>query len=128
MQKKMDKKVIAKSYNDVAKNEIPLDKEEKKLLGEWKNMNENDIIDIALDERKKILNDAKKAQNNYKKQNSRDTVLNIRVNSYVMDKIKEKSVSVGLNYQTYINAILHQIANDSINFRIFYKNLKKSLA
>jgi predicted DNA binding CopG/RHH family protein len=127
VKKEISKKIIADSYNSVAKKEKPLDDEEKELLEDWKNINHNDIIDIPTKEKKKVLNDFKKAQSNYKKQYGKDVVLNIRVNSGIITKIKEKSVSVGLNYQTYINSILHQIANDNIDFKIFY-NTKKNLA
>jgi predicted DNA binding CopG/RHH family protein len=120
------KKIIAGSYNDVAKREKPIDKDEAILLEEWKSIKDSDIAEITNNERLKILNDAKKAQNNYKKQQTKDFVLNIRTSGDVIDKIKKKSIRVGLNYQTYINAILYQVANDNINFDVFIKKIEQT--
>lgn len=40
----------------------------------------------------------------------KNAVLNIRVNSYDLEAIKNKARKMGIKYQTYISEILHKIA------------------
>lgn len=40
----------------------------------------------------------------------KDTVLNIRVNSYDLETIKQKARKIGVKYQTFISEILHKVA------------------
>ena len=40
----------------------------------------------------------------------KDAVLNIRVNSYDLEHIKEKAQKLGIKYQTFISEILHKLA------------------
>jgi predicted DNA binding CopG/RHH family protein len=40
----------------------------------------------------------------------RDAVLNIRVNSYDLEHLKQKAQKLGIKYQTFISEILHNIA------------------
>ena len=40
----------------------------------------------------------------------KDAVLNIRVNSYDLDTIKQKARKIGVKYQTFISEILHKVA------------------
>ena len=40
----------------------------------------------------------------------KDAVLNIRVNSYVLDTLKQKAQKLGIKYQTFISEILHKVA------------------
>jgi len=40
----------------------------------------------------------------------KDTVLNIRVNSYDLKHIKQKAHKMGVKYQTFISEILHKVA------------------
>ncbi|OGX16051.1 MAG: hypothetical protein A2166_05420 [Omnitrophica WOR_2 bacterium RBG_13_41_10] len=40
----------------------------------------------------------------------RDAVLNIRVNSYDLEHLKQKARKLGIKYQTFISEILHKIA------------------
>ena len=40
----------------------------------------------------------------------RDAVLNIRVNSYDLQALKDKARKLGVKYQSYISEILHKIA------------------
>ena len=78
---------------------IKLTKAEKKLedetiKGAWVPVSkkENETISAALKARKK------------------DAVLNIRVNSEDLSRIKEKARKLGVRYQTYISEVLHKIA------------------
>ena len=40
----------------------------------------------------------------------KDAVLNIRVNSYDLETIKQKARKIGIKYQTFISEILHKVA------------------
>jgi len=40
----------------------------------------------------------------------RDAVLNIRVNSYDLQALKDKARKLGVKYQSYISEILHKVA------------------
>jgi len=40
----------------------------------------------------------------------KDAVLNIRVNSYDLEAIKQKARRMGVKYQSYISEILHKVA------------------
>jgi len=41
----------------------------------------------------------------------KDTVLNIRVNSYDLENIKQKAQKMGVKYQTFISEVLHKLAS-----------------
>ncbi len=55
----------------------------------------------------KEFNEIKEALERKKK----DAVLNIRVNSYDLEHIKQKAQKLGIKYQTFISEILHKLAN-----------------
>lgn len=40
----------------------------------------------------------------------KDTVLNIRINSYDLKELKLKAKKLGIKYQTFISEILHKVA------------------
>jgi len=40
----------------------------------------------------------------------KDAVLNIRVNSYDLEHLKQKARKIGVKYQTFISEILHKVA------------------
>ncbi len=40
----------------------------------------------------------------------KDAVLNIRVNSYDLESLKQKARKIGIKYQTFISEILHRVA------------------
>ena len=44
----------------------------------------------------------------------KDKVLNIRINSDDLEKLKAKASSLGVKYQTFISEILHQAATASV--------------
>lgn len=44
------------------------------------------------------------------KRRRKDAVLNIRVNSYDLEQIKEKARKLGIKYQSFISEILHKVA------------------
>jgi predicted DNA binding CopG/RHH family protein len=41
----------------------------------------------------------------------KDAVLNIRVNSYDLQNIKQKAQKLGIKYQTLISEVLHKLAS-----------------
>lgn len=41
----------------------------------------------------------------------KDTVLNLRINSYDLSCLKNKAKKLGLKYQTFIAEILHRVAH-----------------
>lgn len=41
----------------------------------------------------------------------KDTVLNIRVNSYDLAHIKQKARKMGIKYQTFISEMLHKVSS-----------------
>jgi predicted DNA binding CopG/RHH family protein len=61
-----------------------------------------EYISVGKDEFKRVANmlEARK----------KDAVLNIRVNSYDLEHIKQKARKLGIKYQTFISEILHKVA------------------
>lgn len=43
-------------------------------------------------------------------QRKKDAVLNIRINRYDLENIKQKAKKLGIKYQTFISEILHKVA------------------
>lgn len=43
-------------------------------------------------------------------QRKKDAVLNIRINRYDLESIKQKAKKLGIKYQTFICEILHKVA------------------
>jgi len=72
--------------------------EQMTSLSEYFNLKREDFDKIALS----IANRRK------------DTVLNIRVNSRDLKRIKSKAQKMGVKYQTLISEVLHRIAADEI--------------
>ena len=92
----VSKKLIKKYKLD--QEEIDLLNEEEKDIAETEN---EEFFDEAIDNLR-----------------NRTKLFSIRYNVDVINKIKKKAASYGLNYQTYINLFLYQLANDKINFKI----------
>jgi predicted DNA binding CopG/RHH family protein len=115
---KITKKEYAEDLMDIAFNEIPLDDEERIAFDKWKNVSQDDIVEIPEKEKNQILKDVRKAQRDYKAEFKKNVVLNIRINNGIVEKIKQKALATGLNYQSYINAVLYQIAYDRINIEV----------
>ncbi len=78
---------------------IKLTRQEKEiedalLKGEYVNVSKKELAEIkqALEARKK------------------NAVLNIRINQYDLEHIKQKAAKMGVKYQTFISEILHRVA------------------
>ena len=79
--------------------DIKLTSEEKRIEdalvgGEYKKVSKKEFDEIAraIERRKK------------------DTVLNIRINSYDLKSIKQKAKRYGVRYQTFISEFIHRLA------------------
>ncbi len=79
---------------------IILTKEEKEIE---KALIDGEFIDISQKEFKDIAKSIKARQ--------KKSVLNIRVNSEDLRKIKQKSAKLGVKYQSFISEILHRVAH-----------------
>lgn len=44
----------------------------------------------------------------------KDAVLNVRVNRYDLDGIKQKAKKLGVKYQTFISEIIHRVAHSEL--------------
>ena len=82
------------------KKKILLTDEEKEIEGSLIN---NDFVDINKKEFNEIAKSIKARQKN--------SVLNIRINSKDLDKIKQKSSKLGVKYQSFISELLHRVAH-----------------
>ena len=89
----------------------PLDEEEKQIMEDF----ENDLY-IDVDDPKKKEEYAKAANDYIRSKENKP--ITIRANSYVLEKIKNKAASYGMNYQTYINLFLYQLAEGKFTIQI----------
>ena len=101
------KKEVLKANKSLSLEVKALDEEERKMLNDYKN---NSINDIELLTDKDDLQDFIKAQKEYKKSRQ----ITIRVQNNIIDSIKQKAETYGLNYQTYINIFLNQLAKGEL--------------
>lgn len=86
-----------------------LTKEELKIQQDLENGFYKDIKD-----EKEIERYSKIFKNDLERKAKKDKIISIRVNSEELRKLKEIADISGLNYQTYINFIIHQIINQKI--------------
>ena len=82
------------------KRQIKLTKEEKEIENSLIN---GEFIDVAPQEFKEIAKSIKARQ--------KDSVLNIRINSEDLKKIKQKASKLGVKYQSLISELLHRVAH-----------------
>ena len=82
------------------KSQIKLTKEEKEIENSLVN---GEFIDVAPQEFKEIARSIKARQ--------KDSVLNIRINSEDLKKIKQKASKLGVKYQSLISELLHRVAH-----------------
>ena len=123
-------KQLQNSIKSLKENE-PLDQEEQIMLKEWEQMTIEDFKDETEEEFQKRKYEVEKLKiakenNDYelisidKKGNekvikSKQTkLMTINTNIAVIDRIKEKAIDLGLNYQTLINMLLKQYADGKI--------------
>ena len=78
-----------------------IDQEEKEIIESIKAMDVNKLKKPSKSEQKKIRSAAK----NFMKKH---TKMNIRIDPFELDKIKEQADLAGLKYQTFIKSVLHK--------------------
>ena len=105
------KKAIVESNIDIAENIVPLDDEEKELFDIYKNSTVDNIEIFDDDESLKSVREAQKELIN-------NSVNTIDIKSSVLNKIKTKAEEQGMDYKTYIDLFLYQLANDKIKITI----------
>lgn len=82
------------------KKHIRLTKEEKEIES---SLLKGELVDIKPAEFKEIAQAIKARQ--------KDSVLNIRMNSRDLKKIKLKAAKLGVKYQSFISELLHRVAH-----------------
>ncbi|MBF0275064.1 MAG: hypothetical protein HQK84_07515 [Nitrospinae bacterium] len=82
------------------KKKITLTNEEQEIEDALLN---NEFISIKTEDFKGIAEAIKARQ--------KDTVLNIRVNSDDLERIKKKASEYGVKYQSFISELLHKVAH-----------------
>ena len=78
-----------------------IDSEEKDILKSIENIDLKSISKPSKEEQAEI----KKAAKEYLK---KETKMNIRIDQYELNRIKEEAAREGLKYQTFIKSILHK--------------------
>ena len=78
-----------------------LDNEEKELIQAYENIDISKIKKPSISEQKNI----KKIAKEFLKKESK---MNIRIDPYELEKIKECAQKEGLKYQTFIKSIIHK--------------------
>ena len=82
---------------------VKLTKQEKDIedalvRGEYRNVSRSELEDIAL-----AIAHRKK-----------DAVLNVRVNRYDLEGIKQKAKRLGVKYQTFLSEVIHRVAHSEL--------------
>lgn len=78
-----------------------IDEEEKKIMESIKEIDPHKIAPPTEEEQKEIRLAAKKFMKN-------NTKMNIRIDPFELEKIKEQAEQAGLKYQTFIKSVLHK--------------------
>lgn len=76
---------------------LKLTKEER-----WIEEHAEEFVPVSREEYNKIVEALERRK--------KDAVLNIRVNSFDLQHIKQKAHKLGIKYQTFISEILHKVA------------------
>ncbi|AHC15399.1 CopG family antitoxin [Salinispira pacifica] len=78
-----------------------LDNEEKDLIEAYENADSSKSFKPSEEEQKKFRTAAKEFVTSEKK-------MNIRIDPYELEKIKERAAREGLRYQTFVKSVLHK--------------------
>ncbi len=76
---------------------IKLNKQER-----WIEDHLGEFVPVGKEEYKEIVESLERRK--------KDAVLNIRLNSYDLETIKQKARKLGLKYQSFISEVLHHVA------------------
>jgi len=69
---------------------------------QWIENHAEEFVPVTGEERRRIVEALERRK--------KDAVLNIRVNSYDLQALKDKARKMGVKYQSYISEILHKVA------------------
>jgi predicted DNA binding CopG/RHH family protein len=83
------------------KTKIKLDREEQEIEDNF-----DKLVPVSKQERERIESIIEKARKNIS--------ISLRINSYDLEKIKEKAERGGLPYQTLITNVLHKYINEDL--------------
>lgn len=83
------------------KARVKLDKYEREI-----EKNAGKMVPVTAEEKRKILSILEKARKNIS--------ISLRINSYDLEKIKERAGKNGLPYQTLITIVLHKYVNEEL--------------
>ena len=78
-----------------------LDNEERELMEAFEKAKYSETFKPSEEDQKKLRNAAKKFISSEKK-------MNIRIDPYELEKIKERAAREGLRYQTFVKSVLHK--------------------
>jgi predicted DNA binding CopG/RHH family protein len=78
-----------------------IDNEEKELMEAFENANNPESFKPSEEDQKKFKTAAKEFITSEKK-------INIRIDPYELEKIKERAAREGLRYQTFVKSVLHK--------------------
>lgn len=78
-----------------------IDEEEQAIIEPIKTMDVNKLKKPSINEQKKVRAAAKDFMKKH-------TKMNIRIDPFELEKIKEQAELAGLKYQTFIKSVLHQ--------------------
>ncbi len=85
-----------------------LDNEEKELIESYGDFEDlNNFKKLSVKEQAQLKKSAKKFV-------KKETKMNIRIDSYELNKIKERAEMEGLKYQTFIKSIIHKYITDQL--------------
>ena len=94
-----------------------LDNEEQELIESYKNIDIKNIKKPTKQEQNLL----KRAAKNYLK---KETKMNIRIDPYELDKIKEYANNEGLKYQSFIKSIIHKYLSGQLVEKKYIINKK----
>jgi predicted DNA binding CopG/RHH family protein len=69
---------------------------------QWIEDHAEEFVPVSKEEYKKLVEALERRK--------KDAVLNIRVNHYDLETIKQKARKLGIKYQTFISEVLHKVA------------------
>ena len=80
-----------------------IDREEEKIFN---SLGKIDLKKLKKNQNKDIIKNLKKAANTYIQK--KDIKMNIRIDPFELEKIKENAEKEGLKYQTFVKSIIHK--------------------
>lgn len=104
-----EEKEILKRYPNFFE---PLDDEEKQLIDD---INNDVYTTLELSENEKIKY-SKAVENTIKQKENKP--VSLRLSDYIIDNLKNQASNYGMNYQSYINFFLYQLASGKLKIEV----------